>query len=80
MTTKLERITLSLPSDAIKFADEIAREKRTSRSKVISSYLRELADKRLLEQMEEGYKALAKENRHFANEAITIAHEVLPEW
>ena len=48
MTTQLGRITLSLPSDAIKFADEIAREKRTSRSKVISSYLRELADKRLL--------------------------------
>ena len=80
MTTQLGRITLSLPSDAIKFADEIAREKRTSRSKVISSYLRELADKRLLEQMEEGYKALAKENRQFANEAINIAHEVLPEW
>ena len=80
MTTQLQRITLSLPSDAIKFADEIARERRTSRSKVISSYLRELADKRLLEQMEEGYKALAKENRQFANEAINIAHEVLPKW
>jgi metal-responsive CopG/Arc/MetJ family transcriptional regulator len=80
MTTRVEKISLSLPSDAVKFADELAKEWKMSRSKVVSSCLLDMATKRLHEQMAEGYKAMAKENRKFANEAINLAHEVLPEW
>jgi metal-responsive CopG/Arc/MetJ family transcriptional regulator len=80
MTTQVEKVTISLPPDLVRMADEIARETQTSRSKVVSSCLRELAERRLQEQMEEGYKAMAEENRRFANEAIELAGEVWPEW
>jgi metal-responsive CopG/Arc/MetJ family transcriptional regulator len=80
MTTQTEKITISLPRDLIQLADELAKEKRVSRSKVVSSCLRELADKRLHRQMEEGYKAMAEENQRFAEQALNLANEVLPEW
>lgn len=80
MATQVEKITVSLPKDLVQFTDEVAKETKTNRSKVVSSCIREIADKRLRERMEEGYKAMAKENRQFANEAIKLALEVLPEW
>ena len=80
MTTQTEKITISLPRDLIQLADELAKEKRVSRSKVVSSCLRELADKRLRKQKEEGYKAMAEGNQRFAGQALNLANEVLPEW
>ena len=80
MATQVEKITVSLPKDLVRFADEVAKETKTTRSKVVSSCLREIADKRLRERIEEGYRAMAKENRQFANGAIKLALEVLPEW
>jgi len=80
MVTKVKKITLSLSRDAIQFADELAKERRESRSKVISSCLSELAKKRLQEQMAEGYRAMATENKEFASVAVDLAHEILPEW
>jgi len=80
MTTQVEKVSLSLLPDAVRFADELAKEWQMSRSKVVSSCLLEMATKRLHEQMAEGYKAMSKENLQFANEAVNLAHEVLPEW
>jgi metal-responsive CopG/Arc/MetJ family transcriptional regulator len=79
MATQTEKITISLPRDLIQLADELAKEKRVSRSKVVSLCLRELADRRLLMQMAEGYIDMAKENRQFAEQAMNLANEVLPE-
>ncbi len=80
MTTRAKKVTISLPRDLLQVTDEVAKETKTNRSKVVSSCLRELAERRLQEQMEEGYKAVAKEDRQFANGAINLASEVLPEW
>lgn len=80
MTAKVEKVTISLPPDLVRITDEIARETQTNRSKVISSCLRELAERRLQEQMEEGYRAMAKEHRGFASVAMNLASEILPEW
>ena len=80
MGTQVEKVTISLPRNLILFADEVASERKVSRSKVVSSCLQEFADKRLREQMEEGYKAMAKENQELANLATELASEVLPEW
>lgn len=80
MTTQVESVTVSIPRELIQFADQIATELQVSRSKVFTSCLRELADKRLHEQMEEGYKAMAEEHRKFADVAMHLAHEVLPKW
>lgn len=80
MSTRAEKLTISLPRDLIQVADEIASEKKISRSKVVSSCLRELADRRLQEKMAEGYKMMAKEHLKFAREALPLASEVLHEW
>jgi len=80
MATQVEKVTISLPRNLLLFADEVASERKVSRSKVVSSCLQEFADRRLLEQMEEGYKAMAKENQEFATLAMDLASEVLPKW
>ena len=74
------KLTISLPEELVSFADEIAREKKISRSQVLSSCLRELAEKHKTSAMAEGYKAMAKEQKQFAAMASKIAPEVLPDW
>ena len=78
MTTA--KISLSLPKELVVLTEEIARERKVSRSKVISSCLQEMADRRKVAEMEEGYRVMAKEHGKFAKLASVIAHEVVPEW
>ena len=77
MAAQVVKLTISLPRDLLSVTDEVAAERRISRSKVVSMCIRDLADRRLKLKMAEGYKALAKDNLKFADQAMTIAHEVL---
>ena len=74
------KLTISLPEELISFADEMAREKRVSRSKVFSLCLQELAERHRTAEMAEGYKAMAEEQKQFAAMASEIEREVIPEW
>lgn len=74
------RLTISLPRSLLAFTDEVANEKKISRSRVISNCLQEAAEKQEIAEMEEGYRAMAEEHRQFAEMASTIAHEVVPKW
>jgi len=74
------KLTVSLPRELISLTDQVAREKKISRSKVVSSCLQELAERYRVKEMTEGYKAMAKEQKQFTAVASEIAHEVLPEW
>lgn len=74
------KLTISLPEELISFADQVAREKKISRSKVLASCLQELAERHRAADMAEGYKAMAKEQEQLAAIASEIEHEVLPEW
>jgi len=80
MVTQVAKLTISLPKSLISFADEVASEENISRSKVVSNCLRELAQKRKIQLMEEGYEAMAKENREFAKMAFELQRRVVPEW
>ena len=80
MASQVEKLTISLPRNLISLTDKIAKEMKISRSKVVSSCLRELAEKRLREEMEEGYKAMAEENKQFANMAFELQRRVVPDW
>jgi len=80
MTTQMVRLSISLPKSLISFADEVASENNISRSRVVSNCLSELAQKRKTLLMEEGYKAMAKENREFAKMAFELQRRVVPEW
>lgn len=74
------KLTVSLPQELISLADRIAREKKISRSKVVTACLQDLAEKQRAEAMTAGYKAMAKEQKRLAGMASQIEHEVLPEW
>ena len=77
---KTAKLTISLPEELISFADEIAREKKISRSKVFSSFLREIAERYRIAEMAEGYRAMAREQSQFAAMTSEIIHEVIPDW
>ena len=77
MATGAVKVTISVPHDLVAVADEVALERRISRSKVIASCLQDLAAERLHKRMAEGYRALAKENLKFAEKTVGLANEVL---
>ena len=77
MAKNTVKITISVPLNLITVADEVALEKRISRSKVVHLCLQELAEKRLRKRMEDGYKAMSRENLAFADEAFKLAGEVI---
>jgi len=80
MASQVAKLTISLPKDLIALTDEIAEERNISRSKVVSSCLQELAAKRLRAEMEEGYKAMANEQRQFAKLSFELQRRVVPKW
>ncbi|MGP8081206.1 MAG: CopG family transcriptional regulator [Dehalococcoidales bacterium] len=80
MTIQVVKVTVSVPSELVKMADKVAKERKTSRSKVVASCLEELAKKRLEAEMEEGYRAMAKDEKRLASETFEIQAEVVPEW
>lgn len=75
---KTAKLTISLPKNLISFADEIAHERKISRSKVVSQCLEEFAQKRTIKLMEEGYREMAEENRLLAEQFLPIALETWP--
>ena len=75
--SQVARLTISLPRSAISFADKVANEKGISRSKAISLCLHEFAEQRKLAELEEGYKAMAEENRKFAKMAFELQRKVV---
>ena len=80
MTTRVAKLTISLPRDLIALTDEIAEERKVSRSKVVSACLQELATKRLRAEMKEGYEAMANEQRQFTKMSFELQRRVVPEW
>lgn len=77
MAKRAVKVTVSLPHNLVAVADEVASEKNISRSRVISSCLQDLAAERLRRRMADGYRALAKDNLRFAEQAVVSAQEVL---
>lgn len=78
MTTQTVRLSITVKPELKAIASEIARENKTSCSKVISQCLEELAQKRTIKLMEEGYREMAEENRLLAEQFLPIALEVWP--
>jgi metal-responsive CopG/Arc/MetJ family transcriptional regulator len=74
------KLTVSLPKELISVADRIAKEKKISRSKVISDCLLNLAEKQKAAAMAEGYLNIVSEQEQTAAMAARLEHEVLPEW
>ena len=80
MATRVGKLTISLPRNLISLTDEIAKERKISRSKLVSICLQELAEKRLRAEMEQGYKLMAEEQRQIAKMSFELQRRVIPEW
>ncbi|MBM3119318.1 MAG: ribbon-helix-helix protein, CopG family [Chloroflexi bacterium] len=80
MVMKVEKLTISLPKDLIALTDKIAKERGISRSKVVSACLQEFAEKRLRAEMEEGYRAMAEEQKRFAKMSFELQRRTVPKW
>ena len=80
MVTQTEKITISVPRNLLVLADEIAKERKTSRSRVVSSCLKEMAERYQQERMAEGYQKMAREHREFARKSRPLVKEILHEW
>jgi metal-responsive CopG/Arc/MetJ family transcriptional regulator len=74
------KLTVTLPKELISIADRMAKEKKISRSKLISACLQDLAEKQKAKEMAEGYINMAKEQKGFVDFAAKITPEILPEW
>ena len=79
MTIQVVKVTVSVPSELVKMADKVAKERKTSRSKVVSSCLEELAKQRLEAEMEEGYRAMARDEQR-EKEALEWAENTLEDF
>jgi len=81
MVTPIKRgkdsISITVEPDLIAVVDEIRKETNTTRSGVISRCLEELAQRRTVALMEEGYKAMAKENKDFAGMTFELQRQVV---
>ena len=80
MVTETVRVIANVPKDVAKRADEIARQRKLSRSKLITECLLKLVEERQAELMAEGYEAMAAKHREFAKLAANTYEEVVPEW
>jgi len=74
---KVTKVTISLPGELVELADAIAAERATSRSAVIAGLLKQYRAERLRADMAEGYRALAGENLHDAEQALPLTSPVV---
>jgi len=78
--SRTAKITISLPHELLQLADQLARERKTSRSQVFQACLQDIARQKFEADLAEGYRAMAKKNLEWARMAEQIEHEVMPEW
>ena len=74
------RVTVTLPEDVAKYADDVARRTGRTRSAVIAQAVESLRRVELERLLADGYQALAEEGRRFAKEALPLAAETWPDY
>ena len=72
------RLSVTVAPELKAAAEEIAKENNTTPSGIVSRCLEELARKRTIKLMEEGYREMAEENRLLAEQFLPIALETWP--
>jgi len=80
MVTRATRLSITIKPELKAVADEIAKENKTSRSKVISQCLEELARNRKEKSMIKYYETMAKEHRDFAKKSVKVIQNIASSW
>ena len=71
------RVTVSVPAELADLLDRLARDAGRSRSAVVAGLLEREARERLAREMEEGYRAMADDNRREAETLLPAQSEVV---
>lgn len=74
---KAAKVTISLPKDLLAMADRIALERSTTRSGVIAELLQKEEEARIQALMEKGYRKMAEEDHHLAEESFPPTSEMI---
>lgn len=80
MASETMKLTISLPKSLAIFADQMARERHVTRSKIVSMCLADERRRKRDELMKEGYLAMAHEHSQFVESAEKMVSEILPAW
>ncbi len=75
MTTSA-KITISMPQDLLRAADELAERQGRGRSNILQDALRSYIRERERQDMIKGYQEMAALNRELAEEDMTTVNEV----
>lgn len=71
------KVTISLPTHLLEYADRKAEEKGSSRSQLLAEFIAEMKAKEQQELAAEGYRFYAKEATEFAEVSMPAFHEVI---
>jgi metal-responsive CopG/Arc/MetJ family transcriptional regulator len=71
------KVTLSLDQDMVQTLDTISRQSHKPRSRVVQEALRVWRRKALEEQLADGYRAMAKEDKETAERFLPAFREIL---
>jgi metal-responsive CopG/Arc/MetJ family transcriptional regulator len=74
------RLSVTVRPELKRVADEIAKENKITRSKLISQCLEELARKRKEELLIKYYKTMAKEHGNFAMQSAAVIQNIAASW
>jgi len=74
-TTAMRRITISLPFELVAFTDQVAKQRKISRSKAISMALSMVREQELQSLAVDGYQFYAEEAARFAEESAKAVAE-----
>lgn len=74
------RVTITLPANLIRFADDLARKTGSTRSGVIGDILKGKEREQLRAALIRGYQTLAQENLAFAGETAQLDKEDWPAY
>ena len=76
-TEKIVRVPVTVPEHLLKFADRLARQKKSNRSRILCELLEEKEQQLIQESMKEGYKELAGLSQELADMAFPAAREAV---
>ena len=71
------KLTVSLDQDLVETLDEMSRQSRKPRSRVVQEALRSWRRKQLQDKLAEGYRAMAEEDRETAERHLPAFRETL---
>ena len=80
MVAQTTKLTVTVSPELKEIASQVAREMKTSRSKVVAQCLEELARSRKEKLMIKYYKDMAKEHRDFAKKSAKVIQEIASSW